>query len=229
MSHRFTSWWRALSVVLLSLATLTWPSASWAESTPRFDVVHQNALTSLSSLGTSTFTTIVSVTPANATASASVAIFPAVLTRSQIEPIVDGAGVNARPLSATGNFALKCVLHGDASFGVTLFTNRGAPRARSCDGIDPRLHLDCTGAACGGVYPLRYTLTIAGTKLTKWSLLAVQSGSVVRPLKVNFIATLTQRSIQHSQRARASLDAMSHYPKLPLSLSANYSRSPTST
>jgi hypothetical protein len=197
MSHRFTSWWRALSVVLLSLATLTWPSASWAESTPRFDVVHQNALTSLSSLGTSTFTTIVSVTPANATASASVAIFPAVLTRSQIEPIVDGAGVNARPLSATGNFALKCVLHGDASFGVTLFTNRGAPRARSCDGIDPRLHLDCTGAACGGVYPLR-------------------------PLKVNFIATLTQRSIQHSQRARASLDAMSHYPKLPLSLSANY-------
>jgi hypothetical protein len=222
MSHRFTSWWRALSVVLLSLATLTWPSASWAESTPRFDVVHQNALTSLSSLGTSTFTTIVSVTPADATASASVAIFPAILTRGQIEPIVDGAGVTARPLSATGNFALKCVLHGDASFGVTLFTNRGAPRARSCDGIDPRLHLDCTGAACGGVYPLRYTLTIAGTKITKWSLLAVQSGSVVRPLKVNFIATLTQRSIQHSQRARASLDAMSHYPKLPLSLSANY-------
>ena len=72
---------------------------------------------------------------------------------------------------------------------MTLYTNRGAPRAGSCDGIDPRLHLHCSGAACGGVYPLRYTLTIDGTKLTKWSLLAVQSGSVVRPLRVNFIAT----------------------------------------
>ena len=102
MSHRFTSWWRALSVVLLSLATLTWPSASWAESTPRFDVVHQNALTSLSSLGTSTFTTIVSLSPANATASASVAIFPAILTRGQIEPIVDGVGVVGRPCRQRG-------------------------------------------------------------------------------------------------------------------------------
>jgi hypothetical protein len=72
------------------------------------------------------------------------------------------------------------------------------------------------------VYPVRYSLNIAGTKLTKWSLLAVQSGSVVRPLKVNFIATLTQRSMRHPAKTLAALDAMSHFPALALSLSTTY-------
>src|ERR1700722_9209854 len=190
MSHRFTSWWRALSVVLLSLATLTWPSASWAASTPQFDIVHQNALTSLSSLGTSTFTTVVSVTPASSTTTASVAIFPPLVTRSQIEPIVEGTGVTGRPLSATGNFALGCLRHGTATFGVTLFTDRLKTKSTSCNGVSPRLHLTCSGAACAGVYPLRYTLNVGGTKITKWSLLAVQSGAVAQRLNVNLIATV---------------------------------------
>jgi hypothetical protein len=221
MSHRFTSWWRALSVVLLSLATLTWPSASWAASTPQFDIVHQNALTSLSSLGTSTFTTVVSVTPAGST-TASVAIFPAIVTRSQIEPIVEGTGVSGRPLSATGNFALACLRHGSATFGVTLFTSRLRTRTKSCDGVSPRLHLACTGAACGGVYPLRYTLSVNGTKLTKWSLLAVQSAPVAQRLNVNLIATVTPHSLVHAKKSRATLDALGHYSSLPLTISANY-------
>ncbi len=222
MSHRFTSWWRALSVVLLSLATLTWPSASWAASTARFDIVHQNALTTLSSLGTSTFTTIVAVQPASVPVSASVAIFPALVTRSQIAPIVAGTGVAGRPLSATGSFALGCVKHGDASFGVTLFTSRLKVRPRSCDGVSPRLHLACSSLGCGGVYPLRYTLDVNGTKLTKWSLLAVQVGRVVEPLRVNFVATLASSSLSDSARSRDTLDAMGHYPLLPLTLATNY-------
>ncbi|HWD97003.1 MAG TPA: hypothetical protein VG246_11335, partial [Acidimicrobiales bacterium] len=222
MSHRFTSWWRALSVVLLSLATLTWPSASWAASTPRFDIVHQNALTSLSSLGTSTFTTIISVTPAKSTAIASVAIFPALVTRSQIEPIVEGTGVSGRPLSATGNFPLKCLRRGSATFGVTLFTAGRATHSTSCDGVNPRLRLSCSGAACGGVYPLRYTLSVNGTKVTKWSLLAVQSAVVAEPLKVNLVATLAPSSLVHSKKSRGALDELAHYSALPLAVSANY-------
>jgi hypothetical protein len=222
MSHRFTSWWRALSVVLLSLATLTWPSASWAASTVQFDIVHQNALTSLSSLGTSTFTTIVSMTPASSTATASVAIFPALVTRSQIEPIVEGTGIAGRPLSATGNFDLNCLRHGTATFGVTIFTDRLKSRPTSCNGVSPRLHLSCSGAACGGVYPLRYTLNVDGTKLTKWSLIAVQSATVAQRLNVNLIATVTPRSLVHSKKSRATLDALGHYSSLPLTISANY-------
>jgi hypothetical protein len=222
MSHRFTSWWRALSVVLLSLATLTWPSASWAASTPRFDIVHQNALTSLSSLGTSTFTTIVSVTPADSTTTASVAIFPAIVTRGQIDPIVEGLGVTGHPLSATGNFSLACLRRGSATFGVTLFTHRLTTRSTSCDGIDPRLHLDCSGNACGGVYPLRYTLDVDGTKVTKWSLLAVQTENVAQPLNVNLVATLTPSSLSHPKRSLGTLDTLGHYSSLPLTLSANY-------
>ncbi|MGA7834551.1 MAG: hypothetical protein WCA31_05035 [Acidimicrobiales bacterium] len=222
MSHRFTSWWRALSVVLLSLATLTWPSASWAVSTPRFDIVHQNALTTLSSVGTTTVTTTVAVTPGTGPVSASVAVFPALVTRSQLAPIVAGKGVTGHPLSATGTFDLGCVKHGVASFGVTLFTERLKVRPRSCDGISPRLHLTCSSLGCGGVYPLRYTLDVDGTKLTKWSLLAVRTGRVVHPLKVNFIATLTPRSLVSSSRTRATLSTLGHFASLPFTLSANY-------
>jgi hypothetical protein len=222
MSHRFTSWWRALSVVLLSLATLTWPSASWADSTPRFDIVHQNALTALSKLGTSTFTTTVAITPATARVSASVAIFPALVTRSQLQPVVAGTGVAGRPLSATGVFTLGCVKHGEASFGVTLYTDQLRNRPHSCNGASPRLHLTCSSLGCGGVYPLRYTLDVGDTKLTKWSLLAVQSGTIVRPLEVNFIATLAPSSLTHSSRSRATLETMGRYPTLPLTLSTSY-------
>ena len=222
MSHRFTSWWRALSVVLLSLATLTWPTASWATATPQFDIVHQNALTSLSSLGTSTFTTVVSLTPEAATTTASVALFPALLTRSEITPIIDGTGVSGAPLSATGNFALDCVQHGEASFGVTLFTSQVKNATTSCGGIDPRLRLNCSGVSCGGVYPLRYILDVGGTKITKWSLLAIQSGPVARPLSVNLIATLTAADLSHAAEVRATLDALSHFSSLPFTLSVNY-------
>lgn len=222
MSHRFTSWWRALSVVLLSLATLTWPSASWAASTPRFDIVHQNAITSLSSTGTSTFTTVVSLTPAHSSAKASVAIFPALLTRGQIAPIISGAGVTGRPLSATGDFSLDCLRNGVATFGVTLFTTQPLGAQRSCDGISPRLHLDCSGTACGGVYPLRYTLDVDGTKLTKWSLLAVQSASVARRLNVDFIATLASGALKDPAKSREALDTIGSFSSLPLTLSVNY-------
>jgi hypothetical protein len=176
----------------------------------------------MSSLGTSTFTTVVSVTPASSTTTASVAIFPPLVGRGEIEPIVDGVGSTGRPLSATGNFSLKCLRRGSAAFGVTLFTHRLTTPSTSCDGISPRLHLRCSGAACGGVYPLRYTLSVDGTKVTKWSLLAVQAATIAEPLKVNLIANLTPHSLVHAKKTRATLNELGHYSSLPVTVSASY-------
>ena len=44
MFHRFSTWWRAHVVVLISLATVPWPSAAQAATTPSVDILHQDAV-----------------------------------------------------------------------------------------------------------------------------------------------------------------------------------------
>src|ERR1700678_308410 len=197
MTHRFTTWWRALSVVLLSLATVTWPSAAQADTTPQFVVVHQSAVASLSASGTANFGTTLAVTPAPASTSVIVPIYPVISARSEIAPIVDGVGPGGRPLSTTGSFKLSCLHDGSASFNVTLYTHSLKSPARSCNEVDPRLRLYCSSNGCGGVYPIRYAVSINGTTVTKWSLLAVQTTSVAKPLQVALVTPLTSRALRH--------------------------------
>jgi hypothetical protein len=222
MSHRFTTWWRALSVVLLSLAMVTWPSAARADTTPRFVVVHQSAVASLSSRGTASFATTLAITPAPGGTSAIVTIYPVISARSEIAPIVDGVGPGVRPLSTTGSFTLNCLRDGKATFNVTLYTHSLPSPPRSCDGVKPRLRLYCSSLGCGGVYPIRYVVSINGTKVTKWSLLAVQTTKVVKPLQVALLATLTSRALRHPKRSMNVLDTLAHYASSPLTLSADY-------
>jgi hypothetical protein len=221
MSHRFTTWWRALSVVLLSLATVTWPSAARADTTPQFTLVHQNALTTLSSKGTSHFATTVRLSPATTTASADVTIYPSLVTRSQLTSIVSGAGTSAKPLSATGVFDLRCLHNGLATFSVTIYTH--APTSKStCSGVTPRLRLSCASGQCDGVHPLRFIVNANGASLTKWSLLAVQTTSVAQPLSVALIETLTPSALTYPKRSLGVLNTIGHFAAAPLTLSANY-------
>ncbi|MGC2168526.1 MAG: hypothetical protein WA580_05430, partial [Acidimicrobiales bacterium] len=83
MSHRLTTWWRVLSVVLLGLAMATWPSASWAAVTPSFSVLHQGAVASLSSSGTARFGTTITVSPDQSGAQMSVDLYPVITARSE--------------------------------------------------------------------------------------------------------------------------------------------------
>ncbi len=221
MSHRFTTWGRALSVVLLSFATVTWPSAAHADTTPQFTLVHQNALTTLSSQGTSHFTTTVRLSPLSAPASADVTIYPSLVGRAQLAPIVNGAGTSAKPLSSTGEFTLRCLRHGLATFSVAIYT-RAPTSKRTCSGVRPRLHLSCPRARCDGVYPLRFVVTFAGTSLTKWSLLAVQTSSVAQPLGVALLETLSPSALAHPKRSLGVLNTIGHFAAAPLTLSADY-------
>ncbi len=221
MSHRFTTWWRALSVVLLGLATVTWPSAARADTTAHFDVVHQQVLTTLSSRGTTHFATTVRLSPANAMATAAVAVYPRLITRSELAPIIAGTGDGARPVSSTGPFALRCLRRGEASFNVTIATKGSPSPARSCDGVAPQLRLACR-TQCAGVYPLRYSLSIDGVAEVKWSLLAVRSGSVLEPLQVVLIATLTRGALTDPPRSIDVLDALGDFASSPLTVSADY-------
>jgi hypothetical protein len=222
MSHRFTTWWRALSVVLLSLATVTWPSASWADTTPQFVIAHQSPVATLSQNGAARFGTTLAITPTTATASVVVTIYPVITARGEIAPIVDGIGPGVPAVATTGSIALTCLKAGAASFNITLYTRSFPHSPRSCGSTSPRLKLYCSSLGCGGVYPIRYDVSVNGVKITKWSLLAVQATTVTKPLQVSLITPLTMRALRHPRRSMNVLRALSQFSTLPLTLSTNY-------
>jgi hypothetical protein len=219
MSHRFTTWWRALGVVLLSLATVTWPSAARADTTSTFVVVHQDAVAALSFQGTDRFSTTLRLANASR-AHVSVTLYPALVTQGALEAIVDGAGASTKPLSTTG-FALNCERSGEATFSITLHTHGLASPPRTCNGATPALRLICT-VSCAGVYPLRYRVKLNGTTTEKWSLLAVQTSNVAQPLNVALIETLSPKVLLHAKRSLAVLNTMGRFASSPLTLGADY-------
>src|ERR1700723_650282 len=101
MFHRFSTWWRALSVVLLCLATMAWPTVARAGTTPSFTLLHQDAVATVSSKGTSHFALTLSISPKGATSRARVAVYPRVIDRSQLAPIVADTGATGKALGST--------------------------------------------------------------------------------------------------------------------------------
>jgi hypothetical protein len=222
MFHRFSTWWRALSVVLLSLATVTWPSAAQASTTPTFTLLHQDVIAVISSQGTSHFDVTIRIAPDDPKSHAQVAIFSRLIQRSQIAPVVSGAGVAGRPTSITRVFALNCASRGTIRFRVGLFNKRPGTLRGPCATSAPHLRLDCRGPRCDGIYPLRYTITTEGTTVTKWSLLALQTTIVAQPLRVDLVETLGPSSWVHSHRAASVLNVLGHHASSRITLSADY-------
>lgn len=222
MFHRFSTWWRAFSVVLLSLATVTWPSAARAAATTSFTMLHQDAVTHLSTKGNARFSVTVRIATSSTQALAQVSLYPRIITRSQLSPIFSGAGVTGAAESTTGNFKLDCVAHGKVTFTVALFTKSVANRPSRCESRPARLRLACPANQCDGVYPLSYSVTANNMTTTRWSLLAVQRSRVVRPLHLDLIGTLDPSSLQMGAQSAAVLKVLAKHPSAPLTLSADY-------
>jgi hypothetical protein len=221
MLHRFSTWWRALSVVLLCLATMAWPAAARAGTTPSFTLQHQDAVARLSADGTSHFALTLSTSAPSASSSARVTIYPRIIDRSQLSPIIAGTGTTLRALGTTSAFALKCATHGTYKFTVHLFSRRPGSQGRGCAPA-PRLHLPCPGLRCDGVYPLRIEVTTSGATSIQWSLLAVQTTAVDEPLRVDLVETMDPSSWLHAKRSTAVLRLLAHHPSSAITLSADY-------
>ncbi|MHB2028857.1 MAG: hypothetical protein ACYCPT_08580 [Acidimicrobiales bacterium] len=220
MSHRLTTWWRALGVVLLSLATVTWPLAARADTTPDFIMVHQEALISMSAQGSSHFVTTLKLSARRA--NADVSIYPSLVTRSQLEAIVSGNGTSAPAIASTGVFALNCVHHGLTTFSIAIAIRTERPQTGPCGVTMPHLHVTCASNLCNGVYPLRYRVNVGGVEISKWSLLALQSTPIDNPIQVALIESLTSSALLHPRRSQLSLRTIGAYATLPITLGANY-------
>jgi hypothetical protein len=222
MFHRFSTWWRALSVVLLCLATVTWPTAAQAGTTPTFSIVHQDAVAALSAKGTTHFSLTLATNPKGVASRARVTMYPRVIDRSQLSPIISGAGVTGTSITTTSTFTLRCEIHGTFSFTVDLFTGRPGSLRRACYPVAPHMRLPCHGQNCDGVYPIRIEVTTHGVSNVVWSLLAVQATSVDQPLLVDYVETMDPSAWLHAKRSIQVLDTIGRHPMSSMTLSADY-------
>jgi hypothetical protein len=223
MFHRFSTWWRALSVVLLGLATVTWPSAAQAGTTSSsFKVIHQDAAVSLSPQGVAQLHVTLELTAPHTDATAQLSLFPRLITRSEITPIIAGTGSTFTAVANTASVSLECATHRSISLVVGLFTSVPRRETGPCGARALRFRLPCRDARCDGVYPLSYSITVNGSTTTKWSLLAIQATRVAQPLRLDWIEAFDPSTLQHSGRAIAVLHAIAHYHLVPLTISADY-------
>jgi hypothetical protein len=221
MFHRFLTWWRALSVVLLCLATMAWPAAAHAGTTPSFTLLHQDPVATVSSTGTSHFALTISTSPRGAKSRVRVTIYPRVIDRSQLAPIVAGTGTTQQPLGTTSTFALGCEVHGSYKFTVEMYAQRPG-RVHSGCAPSPRLHFPCPALRCDGVYPIRLEVMTDAATSVQWSLLAVQSTTVEQQLRVDLIETMDPDALLHAKRSTAVLHLLAHHPSSAVTLSADY-------
>jgi len=200
---------------------MAWPTAAHAATTPSFTLLHQDAVATVTAKGTAHFALTLSTSPATVTSRARVTIYPRVIDRSQLAPIVAGTGTTQKSLGTTSTFTLKCATHGRYKFTVDLYSRRPGTARRSCAPA-PKLHFPCPARSCDGVYPIRIEVTTNGTTSSQWSLLAVQSTPVEQPLRVDLVETMDPSARVHAKRSIAVLDLLAHHPSSAISLSADY-------
>ncbi len=221
MFHRFSTWWRALSVVLLGLATLTWPSAAQAQATPGFSVIAQSPSAILSNAGASSFSLALSIPP-GALNEVSLSLYPQILYRSEVSAIIAGTGTTAAPIATTTVAAPTCVTGSTLGLTVSLFSALGTGASHRCGTAPLHLRLPCQASACDGVYPLSIAVTTDGVRRVEWSMIAVHLSSVVTPLRVDYVGVVDPTAWSAAANAQSNFDVIAQYGAMPLTLAVDY-------
>jgi hypothetical protein len=221
MFHRFSTWWRALSVVLLSLATVTWPSAAHAQSTTTFSLVSQDAVAGMSARGVASFHISLSVAR-GATQEVRLSLYPQIEFRSEVTALINGTGTSASAVASTSVSRPTCGLGTTLALSVALFSAVGSGASPTCGNQPLHLRLPCQGAACDGVYPLKITATVNNVTRDEWSMIAVRVSSVMQPLLVDFVPVVDPTAWASEALAESNFAVIARYAALPLTLAIDY-------
>ncbi|MBW4029888.1 MAG: hypothetical protein HIU57_04320 [Acidobacteria bacterium] len=221
MFHRFSTWWRALSVVLLGLATLTWPSAALAQTTPEFSVVAQSSVAILSAAGSASWSLTLAV-PQGTVNSVTLALYPQIVYRSEVSAIIAGTGTAAPPVATTSVSTPTCRTGTTLGLTVSLFSALATGPSHRCGTAPLHLRLPCQAAACDGVYPLSIAVTVNGVRRVEWSMIAVHRAGVLHPLRVDYVAVVDPTAWSSAANARANFNVIAQYGAMPLTLAVDY-------
>jgi hypothetical protein len=221
MFHRFSTWWRALSVVLLGLATLTWPSAAQAQATPIFSVTSQDAVANMSATGISSFSLDLAVAHGS-TNSVELSLYPQIVYRSEVTALIDGSGAGATAISSTAVTDPTCATGSTLNLRISLFSAQGTGASQHCGAQPLHLRLACQTLACDGVYPLSIAVTVDHVRYVEWSMIAVHVSSVLHPLLVDFVPVVDSSAWASAALAESDFAVIARYSSLPLTLAVDY-------
>ena len=213
MFHRLSLGWRALGVVLVGLATLTWPSASSALPTPAFTLLHQDASTTLSVSGNAPFG-LTFHAPAGALVT--VTLYPHLLDRGQITQLLGGSGVGDTPVSVATLRSPRCAPLSSLTVTLTLRL-KTEPRCGH-----PQLVLPCRSGTCDGVYPLRYTVRSGDHVATTWSMVALRSTPIHTPIHLVVLVDVNDTTWANAPLATRSLRALANATSVPLTVATSF-------
>ena len=221
MFHRFSTWWRALSVVLLGLATFAWPSAAQAQSTPIFSVISQDAVANMTSTGNSVFSLRLALASGSLD-TVQLSLYPQVVYRSEIAALIDGNAPSSSPISSTFLTSPTCVTASTLELHVSLFSVSGNAPSRRCGAQPLHLRLPCATTACDGVYPLNISVTLNHVRRSEWSLIAVHVANVAHPLLVDYVVQVDASTWTSAALAQANFAVIARHPTLPLTMAVDY-------
>ena len=221
MFHQFSSWWRALSVVLLGLATLTWPSAAQATTTPSFSVLSESSTASLNATGAGVFSLRLKV-PSSGVNDLTLSLFPRIVYRSEVTSLGEGVGPSSSAIATTSLRPSRCQSGTVLDVNVSVFSLDGTGTSQHCANQPLHLRLPCTVANCDGVYPLAISVTIAGVRRLEWSMLAVRATPVLQPLQVDLIPVVDPLAWASASTSEANFTAIAHAGALPLTIATDY-------
>ncbi len=222
MLPSFSTWWRALCVVLLSLATLAWPQAATASTSRPAVLVHQDDVATLHH-GVATIALTLHVGGENDDGTTvNVALYGRLTARSQLTSIFDQQSSPTTALDATGPLALDCRSKGVASFRVGLGQNSLPSSNTNCTGMSAAaLDLHCS-ANCDGVYPLKITVSTQERTTRIWTVVAVSSAPVPTPLHLVWLMRSSPLSEKNLQNEFQVLAALLQRQRIPVALSVSY-------
>ena len=145
-----------------------------------------------------------------------VSLYPRVIARSQLAPIISDAGETTASIATTGNFSLTCVSHEYATFSIALVTSADSTKKSNCENRRAQLRLKCVTTQCDGVYPVSYSVSTNDDTQTTWSLLSVQIGrrptTPARQLDCRRAAAFARTSRVVNQRTRRARPLLSDAP-----------------
>ena len=208
-------------MVLISLATITWPHVSVAATTVDLVLNHQDTVATMNSNGIARFSaTFVPSSTAGTTVQA--VIYPPLVGTSQLIGVAEGKGPGTPQLTSSNAVPLTCLNKGIAQVTLVLQSGNKNVGKGPCGESPLDIRLKCQRNFCDGVYPVQY-VTHPGTQiLSTWALVTVSNNKITHPVDVVPLLTMDAGSVRVPSQLTALLQVLANYPSTPITLATNY-------
>ena len=208
-------------MVLVCLATITWPHLSVAATSPDLVLNHQDTIATINAKGIARYAASFTLSaPGDHTLQA--VLYPPLVGTSQLLGVASGVGPGTPPVTSSNTVQLSCTKDGVTAVSLVLQTSTTAAGKGPCGTAPLVLRLPCSTTTCSGVYPIHYIATIGQRHSTTWALVVVANGKILHPINVAPVLTVTGGATTSPTHLASLLRVVANFPSSPITIATNY-------